>query len=134
MSTSHPSLELAQRLFAAFEEGSVDAVIDLISDDFVLVVPPSMSAEPDTYDGPDGVRRYMDGFEGAVDDVRFIAGKLYPEEDFVLAEMRMSGRGATSGLPVDMDAAVVIRMSGGKITGIEPHPDLVSARRALRGR
>ena len=41
-------LQLVRRLFAAFESGDIEAVIDLFSDDFVLTVPPSMSAEPDT--------------------------------------------------------------------------------------
>jgi ketosteroid isomerase-like protein len=47
-------LQLVRRLFGAFETGDIEAVIDLFSDDFVLVVPPSMSAEPDTFRVTDG--------------------------------------------------------------------------------
>jgi ketosteroid isomerase-like protein len=134
MSSPQSDLQLVERLFAAFETGNIEAVIELLSDDFLLVVPPSMSAEPDTYEGPEGARRYMNAFEGVVDDVRFRAHELHAEEGCVLALVQVTGRGATSGLPIDMDAASVIRVRDGEITGIESHPDLATAREALAGR
>ncbi len=135
MSTPETDLQLVERLFAAFGTGSLDAVIELISDDFVLVVPPSMSAEPDTYEGPAGARRYMDAFEGVVDDVRFRADELHAEAGgCVIALVQVSGRGAASGLPIEMRAASIIRVGDGKVTGIESHPDLATAREALDGR
>ena len=102
MSTQESDLELVERLFAAFAKGRIDAINEFIADDFVLVVPPSMSAEPDTYTGPEGARRYMDAFEGVLDDVRFHADELFAEEGCVLARLHVTGRGATSGLPVEM--------------------------------
>ena len=126
-------LQLVRRLLAALETGSIEAVIELISDDFVLVVPPSMS-EPDTYVGPEGARRYMDAFDGVVDDVRFTADELYAEDDCVLALMRITGRGAASGLPVTMQAATIICVRDGQVSGIESHPDLGTAREALARR
>jgi ketosteroid isomerase-like protein len=135
--TSSPEhdLELAERLFAAFEAGQIEAVTELLSDDFVLVVPPSMSAEPDRYEGPEGARRYMDAFDGAVDDVRFRADELLRHKPgCVLARVHLSGRGSSSGLPLDIESAAIIRLRDGKVTGIEPHPDLAAAREALAGR
>jgi ketosteroid isomerase-like protein len=134
MSSPETDLRLVERLFAAFATGDLDAVVGLISEDFVLVVPPSLSAEPDTYEGPAGARRYMDAFEGVVDDVRFRADELHPEEGgCVIALVLVSGRGAASGLPIEMRAASIIRVSHGKVTGIESHPDLATAREALDG-
>jgi ketosteroid isomerase-like protein len=134
MSSSQSDLQLVERLFAAFETGNIEAVIELISDDFLLVVPRSMSAEPDTYEGREGARRYMKAFEGAVDHVRLRAEELHAEEGCVLALVHVTGRGATSGLPIEMEAASVIRVRDGEITGIESHPDLATAREALAGR
>lgn len=134
MSTPQENLELVERLFAAFATGRRDAISEFIADDFVLVVPPSMSAEPDTYTGPEGARRYMDAFEGVLDDVRFHADELHPEQGCVLALLRVTGRGATSGLPVTMRSASIIRVRDEEITGIESHPDLAAAREALSGR
>jgi ketosteroid isomerase-like protein len=133
VSIQESDLELVERLFAAFAEGRLDAVTEFIADDFVLVVPPSMSAEPDTYEGPEGARRYMDAFDGVVDDVRFHADELFAEEGCVLAGVHVTGRGATSGLPVEMQAVAIIRVRDGRITSIESHRDLPAARRALGG-
>jgi ketosteroid isomerase-like protein len=127
-------LELVRRLFAAFGSGNIEAAIELISDDFQLIVPPSMSAEPDTYEGPEGARRYMAAFEGVVDDVGFRADELYDEDGCVIALLHVTGRGAASGLPVAMQAASIIRVRDGLVTGIESHPDLATAREALAGR
>jgi ketosteroid isomerase-like protein len=134
MSTQQADLALVGRLFEAFERGQIEALTDLISEDFLLVVPPSMSAEPDSYEGPEGARRYMDAFEGVIDDVRFSADALHPEGGCVIALVRVTGRGASSGLPMEMRAASIIRVSDGKVTGIESHPDLATARDALAGR
>jgi ketosteroid isomerase-like protein len=127
-------LQLVRRLFAALETGDIEAVIGLFADDFVLVVPPSMSAEPDTYEGRDGARRYMAAFDGAVDDVRFRAEELHAEGGCVLALVNVTGRGAASGLPLSMHAASIIRVRDGEITAIESHPDLATAREALNRR
>ena len=134
MSTQESDLELVKRLFAAFAKGHIDAITEFIADDFVLVVPPSMSAEPDTYEGPEGARRYMDAFDGVLEDVRFHADELRAEEGCVLALVRVTGRGATSGLPVELEAASIIRIRDGQIASIESHPDLATARKALAGR
>ena len=135
MSTPQDDLRLVERLFAAFATGDIEEVIEkVISDDFVLVVPPSMSAEPDTYEGPAGARRYMDAFEDVVDDVRFRADELHAESGCVIARVRVTGRGAASGLPVEMSAASIIRVRDGKVTAIESHPDLATAREALARR
>jgi ketosteroid isomerase-like protein len=134
VSTPDEDLQLVAHLFDAFATGDIDAVIGLISDDFVLVVPPSMSAEPDTYEGPAGARRYMDAFEGVVDDVRFRAEELHAEGGCVIARVQVTGRGAASGIEVQMWSASIIRVQNGKVTGIEAHADLATAREALTGR
>lgn len=125
------NVQLVRRLFDAFEHDRLDAAIELLSDDFVAVVPPSMSAEPDTYEGHEGARRYMAAFDGVVDDVRFEPLELYDEGDRVLARLEITGRGSTSGLPVALPAAAIVSISAGKVSAIEAHPDLDSALRAL---
>jgi ketosteroid isomerase-like protein len=127
-------LQLVRRLFAALETGDIEAVIGLFADDFVLVVPPSMSAEPDTYEGRDGARRYMAAFDGAVDHVRFRAEELHAEGGCVLALVNVTGKGAASGLPLSMHAVSIIRVRDGEIAAIDSHPDLATAREALNRR
>jgi uncharacterized protein len=123
--------EVVQRLLERFSDASLDGAYELLSDDFLIVVPPSMSAEPDVYEGREGARRYMDGFGGFLEDVRFEASEMFDEGDHVIARMRMTGRGVTSGIEVSQDVVTLIRIADGKVARIEAHPDLETAREAL---
>ena len=97
----------------------------------VIEIPADMSAEPDTYHGHDGVRRYFAGFDGMIEDVRYEATELIAAGDRVLAVAHMSGRGVSSGVDVGLDAFVVHELADGKVVRVRPYPDLESARAAL---
>jgi ketosteroid isomerase-like protein len=107
-------------------------VYELLSEDIVVEIPPSLSAEPDVYEGHAGVRRYIDGFDGMLEDVRFELVELHGEGDRVIAELVLKGRGVASGIEVELPSAVVHWIEDGKITRMQPYPDLESAREALR--
>jgi ketosteroid isomerase-like protein len=127
------SSETVRLLYERVNEGGVEAAMDLIAEDFVASVPPSMSAEPDVYEGHEGVRRYFAGFEGLLEDVRFEPLEFVEEDEAVIVWMRFTGRGATSGIDVAQFAAVVQRVRDGKVTWMEAHPDMDAARAALAG-
>jgi ketosteroid isomerase-like protein len=126
------NVEVARSLFDRFASGSIEAALELMSDDLVVVVPPSMSAEPDTYEGHEGVRRYFDGFDGQIEDVRFEPLELIDEGERVIASLRLTGRGTTSGIEVEQRAASVLELRGGKVVRIESHPDVETARASSR--
>jgi len=128
---SESNLDVVQRLFDQYAEGGVDAILDGADENILIEIPSDLSAEPDTYHGHDGVRRYFAGFEGMIDDVRYEAIELTPIGDGVLAHSRMSGRGVTSGLDVDLEVYVIHELAGGKITRIRPYADRESAEAAL---
>jgi uncharacterized protein len=129
---SSSNLDLVRALFERFDRGDTDALLEFISDDFVMEIPPSMSAEPDVYEGRAGALRYLRGFDGLIEDVRFEPLELIEEGEQVLASLRLTGRGVTSGIEVTQLAAVVISIDEGKVTRMESHPDLASARQSLR--
>ena len=81
----------------------MEAALEVMDEDIVIVIPPDVSAEPDTYRGHEGVRRYFAGFEGMLEDVRYETFELIPEGDHVLAHARLGGRGVSSGLEVDLE-------------------------------
>jgi len=128
---SESSVETVRRLFERLDDGGVDAALELISEDFVAEVPPSMSAEPDVYEGHDGVRRYFAGFDDLIEDVRFEPIEFFDHGEAVLIWMRVAGRGAVSGIEVELPAALITRVRDGQVTAMEPHPDLESARQVL---
>jgi ketosteroid isomerase-like protein len=125
------NLEVVQRLFDHYAEGGVEAVLDDADESLVIEIPPEMSAEPDTYHGHDGVRRYFAGFEGMIEDLRYEALELTAAGDLVLAHIRLSGRGVSSGVGVELEAYVIHELADGKIVRIRPYADLESAQAAL---
>jgi ketosteroid isomerase-like protein len=129
---SEADVEVVRRLFELYASGGLEAVLEVMDEDIEIVIPPDVSAEPDTYRGHEGARRYFAGFEGMLEDVRYEVFELIPEGDHVLARSRLAGRGVTSGLEVELQTVVVHAVKGGKITRIVPYPDLESAREGLR--
>ena len=128
---SESNVQVVRRGFDLYAEGGIEPMLDVFDKDVVIEIPADMSAEPDTYHGHDGVRRYFAGFDGMIEDVRYEATELIPAGDRVLAIAHMSGRGASSGLDVGLDAFVIHELVGGKVVWMRPYPDLESARAAL---
>jgi ketosteroid isomerase-like protein len=123
----HSNLEVVRRLFERFAEGGIEAALPGLDEELVIEIPPDMSAEPDTYRGHEGARRYFAAFDGMLEDVRYEPVELIAVGDRVLAHARMSGRGVSSGLDVELEAFVVHDLAGGKITHMRPYPDMASA-------
>jgi ketosteroid isomerase-like protein len=130
---SESQVEVVRELFERFDQGGLESALELLSEDFRVEVPGSMSAEPDVYVGHDGARRYFAAFDGLLEDVRFEAIDLEQQGDAVIVWMRLGGRGAVSGIEVDQYAAVVNWVEDGKVVRMEPHPDMDEARQSARG-
>jgi ketosteroid isomerase-like protein len=130
---SQPNLEVVQALFDRFAAGGIEPTLELFSEDVLIEIPPDMSAEPDVYRGREGVRRYFAGFGGMIEDVRYDALELIPVGERVLAHVRLSGRGASSGLDVALEPYVMHELAEGKIIRIRPYPDRESAEAAIAG-
>ena len=124
--------QVVRELLERFNGEDREAVFELLSEDFVAEVPPSLSAEPDVYEGHPGVRRYLEAFEGLLEDVRFVALDFHEEGDQVIVDLLLRGRGVASGIEVDLRSAVVHWVERGKVTRMQPFPDLDAAREALR--
>ena len=125
------NIDVVQRLFDDYARGGVEAVLHGAAEDIVIEIPPELSAEPDTYRGHDGVRRYFAGFEGMIDGVRYEALELMPaNDDVVIAHIRLSGRGVSSGLDVELEAFVLHELADGRIVRIRPYAELEDAQAA----
>ena len=108
--------------FDALNEEGTEAALAWFSADFHGVVPPEFSAEPDTYDGHDGVRRYFDSFHEIVADLRFEAEELVEvRPDVVAGRGLITGSGRESGIPIEMRLPLVIRLRDGKLVEMTPY-------------
>jgi len=119
-------------MFERFGGSGLESALELISEDASFEVPGEMSAEPDVYEGHDGARRYFAGFEGLIEDVRFEPLEIEEAGDGLIVWIRLSVRGAASGIDVEQHAAIVVRVEDGKVSGLRPYPDMDAARDALR--
>jgi ketosteroid isomerase-like protein len=100
----------------ALNEEGVEAALEWFSEDFNGVVPPDLSAEPDSYNGHDGVRRYFDSFYEIVEDLRFDAEELLEvAPDTVVARGHITGSGRESGIPIEMRVPMLMRLRDGKL-------------------
>ena len=127
-----PNVEVVRELYERINGDDPESIYELLSEDFRAEVPPSLSAEPDVYEGHAGVRRYMDGFQGHLDDVRFEVLELLQEGELVIVDMVVKGRGAASGIPVELASAVVHTIVDGKVARMDVHVDVEAARGSLR--
>ena len=111
-------------MFDTLNRDGVEAVLPFFAEDFHGDVPPELSAEPDAYDGHDGLRHYFDSFREVVDDLRFDAEELVELGPGVIgAHGLITGRGRESGIPVEMQVPMLIRFRGGKIVEMSAYAD-----------
>ena len=129
---SAADVEIVKELLERMSAGGVDSALELISEDFFVEIPGELSAEPDTYEGHAGARRYFEGFDGLLEDVRFKPVEFFDEGEAVLVWLILAGRGAASGIEVEQYAAVLVWLEDGKVVRMQPFADVESARRALR--
>ena len=125
------NVEVVRRLFERYEQDGIDGALETMDEDILIEIPPELSAEPDDYRGHEGARRYFDGFAGMIDDVGYEPIELIQVGEAVIAHIRLSGRGASSGLDVDLEAFVVHELAGGRIVRMRPYADLEEAQAAV---
>ena len=127
------NVDVFRRMFADYTEGGVEPALRWVHEDAVIEIPSNMSAEPDTYHGHDGARRYFAGFDGMIEDVHFEPVELAAVGERVLAHLQVTGRGASSGLEVMQEAFVVTEFADGRIVGMRPYPSREDAERVIAG-
>jgi ketosteroid isomerase-like protein len=108
------NLEIVQRGFEAFNREGIEGIIPLIHPDFEATTPPDLASEPDTYRGPDGVRRWFHSFDEVMDQIRWDARGFRQVGDRVVVEFTLRARGKTTGLDFGQDAVMVWELRDGK--------------------
>jgi ketosteroid isomerase-like protein len=101
------SAEILRSAYEAFNNGDMEAILRFVHPEFEVAVPPELSAEPDTYRGHAGVRRYFETFADAMDDVCFEPQRFWETPDCVVADVRMSAKGRLTAIRVEQRFAQV---------------------------
>ena len=127
------NLELVRQGFEALREGDPDALEPFIHPEFEVTTPPELAAEPDTYRGLDGVRRYFASFYEAMDRVTFDADEFIPVGDLVVVEAVLRTRGRSTGIETEQRVALVYELKNRKAYRINIYATVDEAVAAARG-
>jgi ketosteroid isomerase-like protein len=117
------NVEAVRRGFDALREGGVEALLELVDPEFEVTTPPELASEPDTYRGPEGLRRYFDSFYEAMDEIAFEPHSFEEVGERVVAEFTLRARGRTTGLEFSQHAWQVWTLRDGRAIRLEVFAD-----------
>jgi ketosteroid isomerase-like protein len=112
--------ELTKRAFDALRERGVDAIPEFVHPEFEMTTLPGQAAEPQTYRGHDGLRRWFDTFYEVMDEVS-IEPSSYEEiePNRVLLEFTLRAKGQASGIEVTQEARAIATVRDGLMSRLE---------------
>lgn len=131
---SDTSVEIVRAGFEAWNEGGIEALLEYIHPQFEVTTPPDLAAEPDTYRGHDGVRRYFESFYDAMDRVSFEPHDYLPVGDLVVMPMTLRARGRATGIETEQSVVQVWEVKDGKVIRAEVFATLDEAMAAAQAR
>jgi uncharacterized protein len=124
--------DLVRQGFDALREGGLEALLPLIHPEFEVTTPPQLTAEPDTYRGPEGIRRYFESFYDAMDLVSFEPQNFIAVGERVVVPLTLRTRGRTTGIETTQDVAQVYALKDGKTYRLHVYATLDEAMEAAR--
>src|SRR5262245_55368054 len=86
---------------------------------------------PDTYRGPDGIRRFYDGVQDAWESYRWDVEETRAAGDSVVALLHCEGRSREGGPGVDWRVAWLWQLRGGTAVSLRFYRDRASALQAV---
>jgi ketosteroid isomerase-like protein len=119
---SQENVEIVRRMLGAFNDEDVELIFELTHPDLKIEITPSVSAEPDTYLGHAGMRRYIASFQDAMYEIRFEAERLHDAGSAVVLSLRLTARGRQTGIRVEQRSAGVWTISDGMVIGVRTYP------------
>jgi ketosteroid isomerase-like protein len=118
----------------ALAEGGVEALLEYVDPEFEVATPPELVAEPDTYRGHDGLRRYFASFYEAMDEIRFEPHEFISvSEGLIVVPVTLRARGKQTGIEVEQDSFGVWELRDGRAIGLEIFATMDEAMAAARG-
>jgi len=119
---SQQDIDTLLQLMEAFNEHDMERIFSLADPEFEAVVPAELSAEPDTYRGHEGIRRYFESFYEVMDEIEFEAERFWDAGDAVVAAVHMRAKGKRTEIPVVQSFAQLWRMRGARALRVHTYP------------
>ena len=103
--------EIVRQAFAAFSRDDIDGVLELCDPDIVVRDPQRTGA---TFRGPDGLRPFFAEWMENWEEYRSVPVELTEIEGEILVHANQTGKGKLSGIEINQDLFVVVRISDEK--------------------
>ena len=100
------------------ESEGYEAILPAIAPGFEFTTPADMAAEPDTYHGRDGIRRWFETFYEAMDEVRIVPERYLDAGDWVVVPSKLVTRGRTSGLVAEQPVVLAWGIRDQKVVSL----------------
>jgi ketosteroid isomerase-like protein len=130
---SQENVELLYRWYEAFREHDNEACVRVSAAD-VEIVSYLLGVEGTVFKGHAGLRRYIDQVFAVFPDWHARVMGTIDREDALVAEIRMAGRGAGSGLEIEQTTWQMTWFRDGKLAGFTAYGNRAEALQALRRR
>ena len=116
---SQENVEIVRGAFAAFQQGDLSRMLDLMADDFVTHRVHPYDA---IYYGKEGFLKATADWTEGFQDWTATAEEFIDAGDFVVARVRQTGRVEGSDVAVESDFWFAFTLRGGKIARVSFHP------------
>ncbi len=126
-SRQEENAELVHRGVDAYNRGDIETVLHLLDADIEVHTAPGL-INAGTYRGHDGFLQWATQWVEAWEEFRIEVESIEPVgDDLVVAGIRQLGRGAGSGVEVEMRLAQLYEVHDGKATRFHLYPDRKAA-------
>jgi ketosteroid isomerase-like protein len=128
---SRENVELVRSGIETLRDEGWPALLPLLDPEFEFTTPADLAMEPDTYRGEEGLRRYFESFEDAMEDIRIVPeGDPLDAGDKVFLPFKLSARGKETGIEAEQHAFLVWTLRDGKALRLEIFGSRVDALKA----
>jgi ketosteroid isomerase-like protein len=128
---SEADVDLIREGFEGMAREGWEAMLPMLAPDFELTTPPDLAAEPDTYRGEEGMRRYFESFYEAMEEVRFQPHEYREVGGWIVVPYTLTTRGRTTGLVGEQPGVMAWKVRDGKAVQLEVYRDLDGALAAI---
>lgn len=123
--------ELIRSAYGAIARDDLEAAMELIDPDVVVRDRPEVP-DPRTYRGREGVLEALAASDESFEEFELQPLRWVATGDHVVIELRMSGRGRGSGVPVEETIAHLWTVRDGKLVALQVYSDPEDALRDAR--
>jgi ketosteroid isomerase-like protein len=130
---SQADVELVRHVFEVFNREDIDEIASLVDPELEVQVPSEVSAEPDTYRGEEGIRRYFRSFQDVMDEIRFEPERLHDAGGSVVVALLLTAKGRQTAIPVEQRTGSVWTFRNGKVLRVRTYASWTEALRDAGG-